>query len=39
LTWFSDYRSRVASGAIVHQARGDAQIRQGAYTGEAEAAA
>jgi nitrogen fixation protein NifB len=32
LDWFNDYRSRVASGAVVHQSRGDAQIRQGAYT-------
>lgn len=32
LSWFNDYRSRIASGAVVHQARGDAQIRQGAYT-------
>lgn len=39
LSWFADYRARIASGAITHQARGDAQIRQGAYTGSAEAAA
>ncbi|HEX5783150.1 MAG TPA: nitrogenase cofactor biosynthesis protein NifB [Burkholderiaceae bacterium] len=32
LDWFADYRTRVASGATVHQARGDAQIRQGAFT-------
>jgi nitrogen fixation protein NifB len=32
LDWFNDYRSRIASGALVHQSRGDAQIRQGAYT-------
>jgi nitrogen fixation protein NifB len=32
LDWFNDYRARIASGAVVHQARGDAQIRQGAYT-------
>jgi nitrogen fixation protein NifB len=32
LSWFNDYRSRIASGVVVHQARGDAQIRQGAYT-------
>jgi len=38
LSWFADYRSRIASGAITHQPRGDAQIRQGAFTG-AEAAA
>ena len=39
LEWFNDYRGRVASGAIAHQVRGDAQIRQGAFTsGLAEAA-
>jgi nitrogen fixation protein NifB len=39
LEWFNDYRGRVASGAITHQVRGDAQIRQGAFTsGLAEAA-
>jgi nitrogen fixation protein NifB len=32
LDWFNDYRGRIASGAVVHQNRGDAQIRQGAYT-------
>lgn len=32
LDWFNDYRSRVASGAVLHQHRGDAAIRQGAYT-------
>ena len=32
LDWFNDYRSRIASGAIEHRSRGDAQIRQGAYT-------
>jgi len=31
LSWFGDYRSRIASGEIVHQARGDAAIRQGAF--------
>lgn len=31
LTWFADYRSRVAKGEIVHQLRGDASIRQGAF--------
>ncbi|KAB2967832.1 nitrogenase cofactor biosynthesis protein NifB [Zoogloea sp.] len=30
LQWFADYCGRVASGAIVHQPRGDASIRQGA---------
>jgi nitrogen fixation protein NifB len=32
LQWFAAYRSRIASGAIVHQPRGDARIRQGAFT-------
>ena len=32
LEWFNDYRARIASGAVVHKARGDAQIRQGAFT-------
>jgi nitrogen fixation protein NifB len=32
LDWFNDYRARIASGSVVHQARGDARIRQGAYT-------
>ena len=32
LDWFNDYRARISSGAVVHQARGDAQIRQGAFT-------
>jgi nitrogen fixation protein NifB len=36
LSWFADYRTRVASGAIEHKARGDAAIRQGAFTGSAE---
>jgi nitrogen fixation protein NifB len=35
LDWFNDYRGRVASGAVIHRSRGDAQIRQGAYTGTA----
>jgi nitrogen fixation protein NifB len=39
LDWFADYRRRIASGAITHQPRGDARIRQGAFTGAAEAAA
>jgi len=39
LQWFADYCERVASGAITHHERGDARIRQGAYTaGAAEAA-
>ncbi len=37
LSWFADYAGRIASGEIVHQNRGDAQIRQGAYTSEAAA--
>lgn len=37
LSWFADYAARVASGEITHQARGDASIRQGAYTAEAAA--
>ena len=32
LDWFNDYRARVASGVVRHQNRGDAAIRQGAYT-------
>lgn len=32
LDWFADYRERIASGAVVHQRRGDAPIRQGALT-------
>jgi nitrogen fixation protein NifB len=39
LQWFADYRQRVARGEIEHRSRGDAHIRQGAYTGNAEAAA
>jgi len=39
LSWFADYRRRVAGGETTHQARGDARIRQGAFTGGAEAAA
>ena len=38
LQWFTDYRERIARGEIVHAARGDASIRQGAFTGSAEAA-
>lgn len=37
LAWFADYRERIASGAVVHQPRGDARIRQGAFTGTAAA--
>jgi nitrogen fixation protein NifB len=32
LAWFQDYCRRVASGATLHTKRGDASIRQGAYT-------
>jgi len=32
LSWFADYRARVVSGQITHVNRGDASIRQGAYT-------
>jgi nitrogen fixation protein NifB len=35
LQWFADYCGRVASGAIVHVPRGDARIRQGAFTAAA----
>jgi nitrogen fixation protein NifB len=38
LSWFADYRGRIASGAITHRVRGDARIRQGAYTSGTEAA-
>ena len=31
LSWFADYRERVKKGEIIHQTRGDAAIRQGAY--------
>lgn len=39
LSWFAGYRARIAGGEIVHQPRGDARIRQGAYTGGAAEAA
>jgi nitrogen fixation protein NifB len=39
LSWFADYAARVARGDVEHQPRGDARIRQGAYTGSGEAAA
>jgi len=38
LDWFADYRQRVARGQVQHQPRGDARIRQGAYTAAADAA-
>lgn len=31
IAYFKEYLEKVKSGAIVHEARGDAQIRQGAY--------
>jgi len=37
LSWFADYAGRIASGEITHQNRGDAQIRQGAFSSEAAA--
>jgi nitrogen fixation protein NifB len=39
LRWFADYRARIARGEISHRPRGDARIRQGAFTSGAEAAA
>jgi nitrogen fixation protein NifB len=39
LDWFADYRQRIARGELSHQARGDARIRQGAYTAGTESAA
>jgi len=39
LGWFAGYRERVACGALTHTPRGDARIRQGAYTGSGAAAA
>ncbi|HYN58962.1 MAG TPA: nitrogenase cofactor biosynthesis protein NifB, partial [Rubrivivax sp.] len=39
LAWLADYSARVARGEVQHQPRGDARIRQGAYTGSAEVAA
>ncbi len=35
LAWFADYTARVAAGATEHRERGDAAIRQGAYTSAA----
>ncbi|MFZ2207713.1 MAG: nitrogenase cofactor biosynthesis protein NifB, partial [Porticoccaceae bacterium] len=31
IAWFKDYLARVAAGELIHQPRGDADIRQGAY--------
>jgi nitrogen fixation protein NifB len=39
LQWFAGYRARITAGELVHQPRGDARIRQGAFTGSTEAAA
>ncbi|HEX5373862.1 MAG TPA: nitrogenase cofactor biosynthesis protein NifB, partial [Aquabacterium sp.] len=39
LSWFAGYCDRVARGEISHQARGDASIRQGAYTADTTEAA
>jgi nitrogen fixation protein NifB len=35
LDWFAIYRQRIARGEITHQPRGDARIRQGAFTADA----
>lgn len=35
LSWFADYTGRVARGETTHAARGDASIRQGAFTAAA----
>ena len=35
IAWFKDYLAKVASGEIVHVVRGDAEIRQGAFSGGA----
>ena len=37
LDWFASYRQRIARGEIAHQPRGDARIRQGAFTADAAA--
>jgi nitrogen fixation protein NifB len=31
ITWFKEYLAKVKSGELIHQSRGDADIRQGAY--------
>ena len=36
LSWFADYCERIARGDLTHQPRGDAHIRQGAFSGAAE---
>jgi nitrogen fixation protein NifB len=35
LAWFADYAGRIERGEITHQPRGDAAIRQGAFTAAA----
>ncbi len=35
LSWFAGYRERIARGEITHEPRGDARIRQGAFTAAA----
>ncbi len=35
ITWFADYRARVANGDATYTPRGDASIRQGAFTSAA----
>jgi len=35
LSWFAKYRQRIANGELRHQPRGDATIRQGAFTAAA----
>jgi nitrogen fixation protein NifB len=39
LGWFNGYRERIAHGGLKHEPRGDAQIRQGAFSGNAVEAA
>ncbi|MGO9943005.1 MAG: NifB/NifX family molybdenum-iron cluster-binding protein, partial [Rhodoblastus sp.] len=34
ITWFKAYLEKVKSGEITHEVRGDAEIRQGAYSSE-----
>ena len=35
IAYFKDYLDRLRSGALTHAARGDASIRQGAFTAAA----
>jgi nitrogen fixation protein NifB len=39
LAWFADYAARIARGELTHRPRGDARLRQGAYTSAGAAAA